>query len=294
MDTMNTENHLVVKRPDGTLATRMVASLPSSPNTTRTLQSDLLLTSALCNCPSLPLAMIQSLLDNGYSNQNLLDFQIPIEDLLAAGVSIQDLITAGVSIQDLITAGVSIQELLAAGQTPIVLFNAGVVLDSLYGKTFEGGLIFYLDTSTGEGFVAAPADQSTGAEWGCFGTDIPGADGIVIGTGSQNTTDIVNGCPTSGIAARICDELILNGKTDWFLPSKDELDLMWENLADSDGNGTNNGTSDPGNLGGFAAHFYWSSTEGDSFNAWYQYFFNGFQYIAHKVNNNRVRAARAF
>ncbi len=65
MDNVNTENHLVVKQPDGTLATRMVASLPPPPDTTRTLQSDLLLTSALCNCPSLPPAMIQSLLNNG-------------------------------------------------------------------------------------------------------------------------------------------------------------------------------------------------------------------------------------
>ena len=36
---------------------------------------------------------------------------------------------------------------------------------------------------------------------------------------------------------------------------------MWENLADSDGDGHNSGPSDPNNLGGFASDFYWSSTE---------------------------------
>lgn len=314
MDTVNAENQLVVKQTDGTLATRMLSSLPQSQDTTRTWKSDLLLTTAICTCPTLPPTIIHSLLDNGYSLQDLVEFNISTLDLLASGISIQDLLTAGVSIQDLIlsgatiqnlllagisiqdliTAGVSIQELLDVNQTPLALFNSGVLLDSLYGKTFEGGLIFYLNTSTGEGLVAAPSDQGAFYEWGCINNAITGADGIVIGTGSQNTTDIINGCPTSDIAAKICEELNLNDKMDWFLPSKDELNLMWENLADSDGNGDNYGPTDPGNLGGFLVEFYWSSSEFDSEKAWFQYFSNGQLVNGTKSTYFHIRAARFF
>jgi hypothetical protein len=134
MDTINTENQLVVKQADGTLATRMLSSLPSPPDTSRSLQSDLLLTLAICNCLSLPPAMIQSLLNNGYSIQDLVDFQISNPDLLAAGVPVQDLLLAGLSVQDL----------LDANTTPLVLYDGGVIIDSLYGKTFGGGLYFIL------------------------------------------------------------------------------------------------------------------------------------------------------
>ena len=63
---------------------------------------------------------------------------------------------------------------------------------------------------------------------GCFGTNISGADGTAIGTGAQNTIDIVNAnCSPymsgNSIAANICDTLTLGGYSDWFLPSKDEL-----------------------------------------------------------------------
>jgi histidinol dehydrogenase len=44
------------------------------------------------------------------------------------------------------------------------------------------------------------------AAWGCYGSLIAGADGTTIGTGAQNTTDIVNGCATSGIAARLAND----------------------------------------------------------------------------------------
>ena len=90
MDTLNGETMLVVKKSDGTLATRMSSSLPPAPDTMRSLQSDLLLTSALCNCPGLPPAMIQSLLDNGYTIQNLIGFEVSLQDVLDAGFTIQD------------------------------------------------------------------------------------------------------------------------------------------------------------------------------------------------------------
>ena len=163
------------------------------------------------------------------------------------------------------------------------------------GSSYQGGIIFYQD-GNGGGLIAAPTDQSTGAEWGCYGTGIAGADGVIVGTGNQNTLDIEAGCPNAGTAADICANLTLGGYSDWFLPSRDELNLMWTNLADSDGDGNNLGSSDPNNLGGFASTFYWSSTEYDTDDAFGSDFSNGnaYTYLANKNYTGSVRAVRAF
>ena len=165
--------------------------------------------------------------------------------------------------------------------------------DLYIGQFYKGGYIFYLDATGCHGLVAAPVDQSAGAEWGCIGTSIGGTS-AAVGTGQANTTAIVNGCPTAGLAARLCDDLVYGGYDDWFLPSKDELNLMWENLADSDGNNSNSGPSDPNNIGGFEVTFYWSSSEFSVFFAWRQYFVDGDQVINSKDYVTRVRAIRAF
>ena len=67
-----------------------------------------------------------------------------------------------------------------------------------------------------------------------------------IGTGSQNTIDIVNAncSPYYPKAANICDTLTLGGYSDWFLPSKDELNAMYLNIGQGNALGL-------GNIGGF-------------------------------------------
>jgi hypothetical protein len=94
-----------------------------------------------------------------------------------------------------------------------------------------GGIVFYITDSGSHGFEAAPTDQaipfSPGAAWGCFGTGITGANGTAIGTGAQNTDDILAGCVEAGIAARFAGDFSLNGYTDWFLPSRDELNELY-------------------------------------------------------------------
>jgi len=76
---------------------------------------------------------------------------------------------------------------------------------------------------------AALSDQSTGTLYGCYGTST-GATDTMMGVGRQNTIDIENVCKTPGTPADICANLSLGGFEDWFLPSKDELNLMYENL----------------------------------------------------------------
>lgn len=155
-----------------------------------------------------------------------------------------------------------------------VSFNSGKVI----GTSHAGGLVFYNDGS-GHGMVCAATDQSTGTVWGCYGAEIYGAEGISIGTGSQNTVDIENDCYTPGTAADICAKLVLGEYSNWFLPSKKELNELYLNKDV---------------LGGFTSGFYWSSSEYNSMLSWEQSFENGSQNMSNKTNSNKVRAIRIF
>ena len=153
----------------------------------------------------------------------------------------------------------------------------------LIGDTYQGGIVFYVD-GAGGGLIAAPTDQAdqatTAVIWGCSGAIITGADGVAIGTGNQNTIDIVTGCTfSSGYAAQICYNLNLGGYDDWYLPSKDELNEMYLNKSI---------------IGGFSIGRYWSSTEFNNYNAFVQSFNNGGQGGIFKSESANVRAIRAF
>lgn len=144
-----------------------------------------------------------------------------------------------------------------------------------------GGYIFYDKGSSSDGWrylEAAPASTETSKLWGTFGTWIGGTE-TGIGTGQSNTTTILT-CLDS--AAQFCDVLVYGGYCDWFLPSKDELNLMRENLYLE-------------GVGGFAYYSCcWSSSEASAYYAWLQVFFNGHQSGHSKDASSQVRAVRAF
>jgi len=156
--------------------------------------------------------------------------------------------------------------------------NTNTSTPKVIGQSFGGGIIFYLDGTGQHGLIAATADQSASALWGCYGILI-GGTATAIGTGQANTTAIINGCNTAGIAARICDDLVLNGYSDWFLPSKDELNQMYAQRTV---------------IGNLEYHSYWSSSEESVNYAWFQYFNGSNQYNDPKNTNYFVRAVRAF
>lgn len=147
-----------------------------------------------------------------------------------------------------------------------------------------GGIVFFNKGNNTNGWQyleAAPSDQSTGKAWGCYGTSISGTQ-KTVGSGENNTALIVAGCSDTNFPAKICDNLVLGGQSDWFLPSIDELNLMYNNLQ-------KNGL---GNFNTQAA--YWSSTEFSANYAWAFSFDYGNAYNLNKSSTTYVRAVRAY
>jgi|GEM_PF-1079374 len=147
------------------------------------------------------------------------------------------------------------------------------------GQSFGGGVIFYIDSTAQHGLIAAPFDQLSGVSWGCYGINISGAAGTAIGAGSNNTQFIMNDCSENDFAASICFNLQLNGFNDWYLPSKDELNLLFLQRFV---------------VGNFQNSFYWSSSQNSAIEAWEQNFFSGLQLTYGKYDPISVRAIRSF
>jgi hypothetical protein len=114
------------------------------------------------------------------------------------------------------------------------------------GQSYQGGVIFYIDGTGQHGLISATTDQAAGVVWGCDNFSIPGIS-TAFGSGQSNTNLIVSAtCSVPLTAAKVCNDLVLNGYSDWFLPAMGELNLMYDNRF---------------SIGGFTANWYWSSSE---------------------------------
>jgi hypothetical protein len=148
------------------------------------------------------------------------------------------------------------------------------------GKPYAGGIVFDLDSSGQHGLVCAPSDQGY-FPWGCYGTDIPNTS-TTVGTGATNTAYIMGGCSERPIAASVCSDLVLNGYSDWYLPSLGELQMMYGRLHLQ-------------GLGGFGVNnYYWLSSQVGPNDAWAMAFGSVNFGSSSKYYNFRVRAVRAF
>ncbi len=175
-----------------------------------------------------------------------------------------------------------------------------------------GGKVFYVAsgnfTSTGSDcgtackyLEAAPSDQGKIA-WCSNTSSSRGATAQGIGSGMSNTTTADSTC-TSG-AIRVAADYTNNSKTDWHLPSKDELNQMckWQRGVAwvSDATVCTGGTLNSGTgASGFSTVTYWSSSEDAATTAWSQRFDNGYQYYNDKAYLIKtftyyVRPVRAF
>ena len=190
--------------------------------------------------------------------------------------------------------------------------TANMSVCSIGAKGPAGGIIFYVTPGSTDanchGLEAAPEDQAP-STWGCWGLNISQpntylVDGEtftfahtseVIGTGAANTATIIASCGTGGGAGKIAlsngskgtttnaaataSAYNLNGYSDWYLPSKDELKqlIISESVVGVYG-------------------YYWSSTENLINCSWSQTagFFDDSQYHIIKDETLNVRAIRTF
>ena len=152
-----------------------------------------------------------------------------------------------------------------------------------------GGLIFYINPNAAtDGWkyleCAPQSTELTSKQWGKYGASVGGTE-TAIGTGKKNSALIVaklNEAPAdSDRAAQLADSLTYGMYSDWFLPSQDELNLMYTNLKVH-------------GVGGFVDSYYWSSSEFNSNTAWGQHFYSGYQRYYDKESSIYVRAVRAF
>jgi hypothetical protein len=168
------------------------------------------------------------------------------------------------------------------------------VANMTIGMAYRGGKIAYIlksgdpeyDASVPHGLIAAIEDQSSSINWSLEAnwlTLVPGGTETALGTGPANTEKIIaqNGADVT-YAAGLARAYDGGGYTDWFLPSKDELNKLYLNRAA---------------IGGFVQASYWTSTESTYRYAFGQFFNMGSQSNTQKYDPNpshRLRAVRRF
>jgi hypothetical protein len=163
------------------------------------------------------------------------------------------------------------------------------------GDEFGGGIVFYVNDSGFGGLIVSKSNlRDSGTEWGCYCQDIKNTKSE-FGTGENNTKEMLNQCLSAqsipNWSAKIADQFEVEGFKDWYLPSKDELNLIYINLHLK-------------GLGNFSKTVsYWSSTQasygscGISGGGWTQNFGTGQQIQEYKPGSagvGAVRAVRAF
>ena len=154
-----------------------------------------------------------------------------------------------------------------------------------------GGIIFYHKTDTLDGWnflECAPSDIATSKVFATSNqlTMIPDLE-YGLGKGDENTALILSAIGNGNNAANACEIFTVNGFSDWYLPSRDELIKLFQNLL-------------PLNQGALNGNTYWSSNQDPMYaqNAWVQSMQQVLSgtgtYTQQKTTLNRVRPVRCF
>ena len=197
-------------------------------------------------------------------------------------------------------------------------------LPLVIGQAYQGGFYAGQISTAGNGvadynLVVGPvaSAENSSKQYKNANTAATGADSVI--NGSQNTADMVaDGNSTVYPAAHFCNDLVIGGFSDWYMPAKNELEVCYYNLKPTT---TINNTAYATNTNAvpsrssnytagtpaqtsatnfqstgsedFAPNYYWSSTELSATSAFSQYFSNGDQVnYGGKTYSLRVRAIR--
>ena len=116
------------------------------------------------------------------------------------------------------------QELLDKGENMATILTLKPV-DSLVGKQYLGGYIFYEDSATATGKIVGGSDLHETSSWGCSGQDMSGAVDASLVSGPANTDYLIQNCTDLFSAANYCAGSTENGFTDWDNTSQGELQI---------------------------------------------------------------------
>jgi len=154
------------------------------------------------------------------------------------------------------------------------------------GDRFGGGVIFYLEPDGEHGLIASLNDLAESVSWGLPGTSTS-ASSSYDGNGNSDQILAVQG--SGDYAVNYCDTLVVDGYDDWYLPSRDELHLLFRARYALNKELENDGDEATAGIG---AAPYWSSTEKDADGAFLME--TGNVALRTKSETGAVRAIRAF
>ncbi len=175
--------------------------------------------------------------------------------------------------------------------------SKGVTTNEVFniGSTYQGGIIFYLDGTGKHGLIVSKENiDKEKVDWDNQTNKDINKTKTEMGSGAANTNAIINVYNNSNYAANICKKYNAGGMNDWYLPSLDELKLIYENL------GPSSKFKNIGNFNNDVMAAYWSSSESpnqSSFGAkyaWVVFFNDGTAQETTKNNASFVRAIRTF
>lgn len=161
----------------------------------------------------------------------------------------------------------------------------------------EGGVIFhrYIDNGVQHYLVVDTTNLSTSSIWSNVDSIQIGPTAQSTWNGLSNSNAIVGQAGFTSGAAKLCLDSTNNGKSDWYLPAIDELNLLYNNRFNL--NRTLSGNSSAGNISGatqIVYDRYWSSSEFSSDLAWFFAFNNGTADGSYKDETYNVLAIRKF
>lgn len=160
------------------------------------------------------------------------------------------------------------------------------------GEKYGGGVIFHLwkdNAGVEHGLIVALTDQSTSRAWSNVTSAAIGTSAQSSWDGLSNSNSIVGQAGHTSSAAKLCLDLVSGGQSDWYLPSIQELNMLWNNYYT-----VTRALSQISGATQLSNSVYWSSSEFSSGFAWHFNFTNGTTGSASKSNTYCVRAVRAF